>query len=111
MYVCMYVCLLQVKQNNSYDCGIYVIEYFKMALQLFVNKPSDEQLFQIMNSCSKNKMKMDTLWCCIRETYMMKYIEYVVIYLRSILLTIYLENIVKRSNSVWSEGFLLVTHV
>jgi hypothetical protein len=83
-----------------------------MALQLFVNKPPDELLFQIMNSCSsRKKMKMDTLWCCIRETYMMKYIEYVVIYLRSILLTIFLENIVKRSNLVWSEGFLLVTHV
>ena len=66
----------QLKQNNYKDCGIFVIEYFKMTLDLFSKTLPDTDLSSTMESCKETKMKMTTNWCCIRRKMATEYIKY-----------------------------------
>lgn len=43
----------KVKQNNGYDCGIYTIDFFTIALQLF--KEVDKEVRNSRNSRAKIK--------------------------------------------------------
>ena len=81
---------MQPQQNNNYDCGIFVIQYFKKLLELFKPFTSNEDLIKTIALLRTSLQKKDHPMQAqlnikkIRREMAMKYVKYVVvIYLKS----------------------------
>jgi len=80
---------MQPQQNNNYDCGIFVIQYFKKLLELFKPFTSNEDLIKTIDLLQTSLKKDHPMQAQlkikkIRREMAMKYVKYVVvIYLKS----------------------------
>ena len=76
----------KVEQKNSDDCAIYTIEYFKVALNLFLTMDSKTKKFDwwkyLRDNCNKtrNNFGSNVKWEKSRENLAIFYIKFVVLF-------------------------------